>query len=355
MRFLPKILKNILISAVFIISGFLLSLLMQEFLMNNALISAIFVLAIYMISLMTDGYLYGIFSAIASMLMINYAFTFPYFEFNFTIPENIISAIILITVTVLTSMLTTKLKRQEAVRLEGERERMRANLLRAVSHDLRTPLTTIIGASSAMIENYDDFSEDQKTKMLTDIREDAEWLVRMVENLLSVTRIGTGDVQIIKTPVVLEELMDSVLIKFRKRFPARQVQLDIPDEFISVPVDATLIEQVLMNLLENAILHAKGMTELRLNVHTEGLKLIFNIEDNGCGIPPERLKTLFTGTAAASVDIRNADSHKHNSGIGLSVCASIIHAHGGKIFVENRAEGGTRFSFYLNMEEDTDE
>ena len=350
---ISKLLKNLLISALFIGSALLLSLLMQKFMLNNALISAVYVLAIYLISLTTDGYLYGIISAIIAVLMINYAFTFPYLEFNFTIPENILSAVIMITVTVLTSALTTKLKRQEAVRIEIERERMRGNLLRAVSHDLRTPLTTIIGASSAIIENYASFSDKQKTDMLLDIREDAEWLVRMVENLLSVTKIGSGEVKIVKTPVVLEELIDSILIKFKKRFPHQRIAVDIPEDFITVPVDATLIEQVLINLMENAVLHAHGMTELKMTVHREDMKLYFSIEDDGCGIPQNRLKTIFCGSTPGEHE--SADARKRNTGIGLSVCATIINAHSGRIFAENKLSGGAKFSFYLLLEDDSDE
>ena len=349
----PKLLKNLLISTLSIGSALLLSLLMQKFLLNNALISAVYVLAIYLISLTTDGYLYGIISAIIAVLMINYAFTFPYFEFNFTIPENILSTVIMITVTVLTGTLTTKLKHQEAVRVEIERERMRGNLLRAVSHDLRTPLTTIIGASSAIIENYDSFSDEQKNDMLQDIREDAEWLVRMVENLLSVTKIGSGEVKILKTPVVLEELIDSVLIKFKKRFAKQNIIVDIPDDFITIAADATLIEQVLINLMENAVLHAHGMTELKMTVFPDGEKLYFTIEDDGCGIPQNRLKTIFSGSMPGEHE--SADARKRNTGIGLSVCATIINGHGGGIFAENKPEGGAKFTFYLILEDDSDE
>ena len=353
MQRIPKLLKNLLVSFLCIGTALLLSLLLQKYLLNYTLIPAVFVLFIYLISLATDGYLYGIVSAIIAVLMINYAFTFPYFEFNFTIPENILSAVMLITVTVITSALTTKIKRMEAVRREIERERTRANLLRAVSHDLRTPLTTIIGASSAIIDNYDGFSDLQKTEMLSDIREDAEWLVRMVENLLSVTRIGSGEVKIVKTPVVLEELIDSVLIKFKKRFPKQNVAVDIPDDFIAVPVDVTLIEQVLINLMENAVLHARGMTKLGVSVHNEGDKLWFSVEDDGCGIPANRLKNIFAGTTPPADEI--ADSNKHNTGIGLSVCKTIINAHGGAIFAKNALSGGANFTFYLILEDDIDE
>ena len=162
-------------------------------------ISTIFVFAVFLTSLLTDGYLYGIISAFAGMLAVNYAFTYPFFALNFIIPANFISAIIMITIAFLTSMLTTKVKRQEALKAEGEKERMRANLLRAVSHDLRTPLTTIYGASTTLLENQGTFSPEQQEAMLRGIQEDSDWLMRMVENLLSITKIDSGKIKIIKT------------------------------------------------------------------------------------------------------------------------------------------------------------
>lgn len=109
----------------------------------------------------------------------------------------------------LTGALTTKIKLQEALKTQSEKERMRSNLLRAVGHDLRTPLTTIYGSTSAMLDNYDSFSDELKLKMLKGIKEDSEWLTRMVENLLSVTRLDGGNVKLLKSSTVLEELLDS--------------------------------------------------------------------------------------------------------------------------------------------------
>ena len=139
--------KNILLLIAIMCAAFGISLLIHKLFDTVALIPAIFVLAVFIISLITEGYGYGIAASFISVLAVNYAFTFPYFRFNFTISENMVSAVIMIIVTLITGALTTKLKRQEAIKAESEKERMRANLLRAVSHDLRTPLTTIYGSN----------------------------------------------------------------------------------------------------------------------------------------------------------------------------------------------------------------
>ena len=329
-------------------SAFVLSFYVESRLGIGSLEPAMFALAVFLISLKTNGYIYGIVGSALSVLALNFAFTFPYFKFNFYLTENLISALIMLCITISTSALMTKVRKQEKIKAENEKEKMRANLLRAVSHDLRTPLTTIYGSSSAIIEKYEQLNKEQILQLAGGIKEDSEWLVRMVENLLSVTRIDSGQVKIIKTPTVLEELIDSVVLKFKKRYPAQNVQLDIPDDMIIIPMDAILIEQVIVNILENAVQHAEGMTQITLKVFTYLDKAIFEIKDNGCGINPKRLETLFSGYCVAEDDI--ADSQKKNAGIGLSVCATIIKAHGGSIEAENERQGGAVFRFALETE-----
>ena len=306
------------------------------------------VLAVFLISLVTDGYVYGILASLLSVLIDNFVFAFPYFAFDFINSINLISAVVMLIVAIITCTLTTKLKMQEKLRAEGEMERMRANLLRAISHDLRTPLTTIYGSSSTILENYDSIRKEQQIKLLGEIREDSESLIRMVENLLSVTRIGEGIVKLEKVPTVLEELIDTLLVKFHKHYPDARVQVTIPEEFISIPMDPVLIEQVLMNLLENAVFHAHGMRSLWLRVEVKHKHAVFCVEDDGCGISEERMAHLFTGLLDSKAP---ADSNRNNMGIGLSVCRTIIRAHGSELKAGNRPEGGAAFRFSLEMEE----
>ncbi len=354
MKILGKhILRDSMITVISLICAFGLSLLFQYIFDVQEHITTVFVFAVFLISLMTEGYLYGVLAAFVGTIAVNYAFTFPYFALNFTIPVNLISGVIMIAIAVLTCALTTKLKHHETMKAESEKERMRANLLRAVSHDLRTPLTTIYGSSTTLIENKDVMTDEQKLKIAEGIKEDSEWLVRMVENLLSITRIDSGQVKIIKTPTVLEELVDSVIFKFKKRYPSQKVELEIPDEMIVIPMDAILIEQVIVNILENAVQHALGMTKLVLRVFIQRNNAVFQIEDNGCGISAKRLETIFTGYYTSEDSM--ADSRKKNAGIGLSVCATIIKAHGGSIKAENLKTGGVVLSFVLDTEEISDD
>jgi two-component system sensor histidine kinase KdpD len=199
-----------------------------------------------------------------------------------------------------------------------------------------------------MIENYDEISKDRHLKLLSNVQSDAQWLTRMVENLLSVTRVDADKVRLTKNSTVLEELIDSLLVKFHKHYPQQAVHIQIPESFVSIPMDAMLIEQVLMNLLENAVFHAKGMENLWLTVQIKNGEAVFTVADDGCGIGAERLETLFSGNPATN---NGADTGRSNMGIGLSVCAAIVRAHGGSIWAENRPEGGARFCFTLKTED----
>ena len=215
--------KDALFSLLILTLSFLLNLLLVEQFRTYTLTPMIFVLGVFLVSWRTQGYFWGISTSLVSVLAVNYVFTYPYYAFDLITPECLVSAVVMLIVAILTGTLTTQIKHQQRIRAEIERERMRGNLLRAVSHDLRTPLTSIYGATSAVVENYDSLSREQKLELLEGTTEDAQWLIRMVENLLSVTRIDDEKVSITKSPTVLEELVDTVLVKFRKRCPQQQV------------------------------------------------------------------------------------------------------------------------------------
>ena len=331
-----------------LLAAFCVNLLLLELFNTRTMIPMIFVLGVFLVSWRTQGYFWGVTASLISVLAVNYAFTYPYWAFDLITPECLSSAAVMLVVAIMTGALTTKLKEQEKMKAEAEKERMRGNLLRAVSHDLRTPLTSIYGACSAMIENYDEIPREKHLKLLTDVRADAQWLVRMVENLLSITRIDGAKVRLAKKDTVLEELIDAVLVKFHKHYPDQKVQVQIPEDFVSIPMDAMLMEQVLMNLLENAVFHAKGMENLWLRVEIKENKAVFSVADDGCGIPQERMAGLFTGLLSSEAP---TDTSRSNMGIGLSVCGAIVKAHGGEIQAKNRPEGGAEFSFALEMEE----
>lgn len=345
--------KDFFFTGFVLAASYFLSFCIQFGFQTDTMVPTIFVLGVFFISMRTVGYFWGIFASLVSVILVNFTFTIPHFAIDLMNPVNLMAAIVMLLVAIMTSALTTQMKQQEKIKAESEKERMRGNLLRAVSHDLRTPLTSIYGASSVIIDNYDFLSREQQIKLLGEIHEDSQWLIRMVENLLSVTRIDDGVARINKDAVVLEELIDTVLVKFHKHYPKQKIQVEIPDDFISIPMDAMLIEQVLINILENAVIHAKNMTELCLSVRIEREQAVFEIADNGCGIPEDRLAKIFSGYLER--DNTPTDGSRNNMGIGLSVCSTIIKAHGGEIYAKNRAEGGAVFGFLLELEDEDEQ
>ena len=345
----PKqLLKDGLFTLATLVTAFLVNLFLVAKFDTKTMTPMIFVLGVFLVSWRTQGYGFGLIASLVSVLAVNWAFTYPYWAFDLISPECISSAVVMLIVSTMTGALTTRLKQQEKLKAEAETERMRGNLLRAVSHDLRTPLTSIYGSSSAIIENFDTIPDPQKLSLLKDIQSDSQWLCRMVENLLSVTRVDAGSVRLSKQSVVLEELIDALLLKFHKHYPDQKVLLSIPEDFVSIPMDPVLIEQVLMNLLENAVFHARGMRNLWLRVETKSRQAVFSVEDDGCGIAAEKLEKLFTGLLDSQAP---ADSARSNMGIGLSVCRTIIKAHGSELEAANRPEGGAVFRFALEMED----
>lgn len=345
-----QFLGDSLFTLVTLAGAFGVNLLLQTLFKTYTMTPMIFVLGVFLVSRKTQGFFYGITASLVSVLAVNYAFTYPYYAFDLITPECLSSAVVMLIVAIMTGTLTTTIKQQEKVKAEAERERLRGNLLRAVSHDLRTPLTSIYGACSTLIDNYDGLSRSQHMKLLGDVRGDSEWLMRMVENLLSITKVGAENVRLAMDDTVLEELIDTVMLKFYKHYPTQKVHVQIPEEFVSIPMDAMLTQQVLINLLENAVFHAKGMKNLWLTVQLQPGQALFTVADDGCGIPPERMGSLFSGNQSSTA---HADSGRSNMGIGLSVCAAIVRAHGSEIRAYNRKDGGAAFCFTLKLEDES--
>ena len=311
--------------------------------------TTVFIFAVFLISLCTDGYVYGVLSAFAGMLMVNYAFTYPLLQWDFIATENVISAFIMIIIAILTGTLTTKLKAHEAIKAESERERMRANLLRAISHDLRTPLTTIYGASSALREKGDSLSKEQQDTILKSIQEDSKWLIKMVENLLSITRLNDGRLKFKFTDQLLDEVIAEALRHISRKHDDYKIVTDC-EELVLARMDVRLIMQVLINLVDNAIKYTPpGSVILIRGRKTDGRAQI-SVEDNGPGIPeemkPHVFEMFYTGKKAI------ADSHR-SMGLGLALCRSIVEAHNGTLMLTEHEPHGCNFTFTLPLSEVT--
>lgn len=304
-------------------------------------------LAVLLVSRYTNGYFWGVFSSILSVVIINYFFTEPHFAFDLLQPGYPIAFAVMLTGCIITGASTTQLVEKEKIRTMAEKERMRANLLRAVSHDLRTPLTSISGSASVLIDNDGKIDKAERRSLLIEIQEEAQWLIRMVENLLAVTRISNENGELHKTVEVVEEIAAEAVQKLKKRYPDAPIRVYVPDDILFVPMDAILIEQVLINLMENSIRHGEHVTKIKLEILQKGEFAVFKLTDNGCGFDRKKLDNLFDGNVSSNNP--NSDITK-DMGIGLSVCKSIINAHGGSVEAENIIGGGACVKFSLPLE-----
>ena len=319
--------------------------LLQKITSSDVHVPMIFVLAVLIVSLSTDGYFYGLLAAVVSVIGVNYAFTYPYMKLDFSISGYPLTFMTMLAVGFACSTLTSRVRMQEQLRIETEREHMRANLLRALSHDLRTPLTSISGSITTVLDADGALGPEMERELLGGAKRDAEWLCRMVENLLSVTRISDEHRSLIKSEELLEEVLSEAVQRFRKRPDAVPVSVSVPVEAQLVPMDAMLIEQVLMNLMDNAVTHGESVTQIWINAESDGDRVTISVRDNGCGIEPALLPHLFDGSLPLSGGSRSDGSRF--MGIGLSVCRTIVEAHGGSIQAGNAPDGGAVIRFSL--------
>lgn len=350
------LLHNIIVTVLLLALATIGSSFFQHVSHNTTNIAMIYMLAVLLTARFTEGYVPGIIASVIGTIFINYIFTYPYMALNFTLEGYPVTFTVMMMISGITSTLITHTKEQnriinerEKLLMEAEKEKMRANLLRAISHDLRTPLTSIIGTSSAFLDHGNDIPIQEK-EAFQSIYDDSNWLLNMVENLLSVTRIRDDNRPVNKTSEPLEEVVSESIIRFKKRIPSAQVHASIPDDFIMIPMDATLIEQVIINLLENAVYHSDSTEPISLKVLIENGYAWFHVIDYGKGIPPELLSTIFDGHSSTP---NNSGDSRKGMGIGLSICKTIILAHGGKITAKNH-ECGACFSFSLPLGENNE-
>ena len=226
--------------------------------------------------------------------------------------------------------------------MQAENERFRANLLRAVSHDLRTPLTSISGSASSILNN--DFDEETKKKLISDIYDDSIWLINLVENLLSASRLDDGKVQLKTEPQLVEDIINEAVTHVNRKILNYNLKVELENDFIMVDVDVRLIVQVLINILDNAIKYTDEVTDIIIRSFTKGNKVIIEILDNGLGISKENQECIFDMFFTSS---ESKGDSRRGLGLGLALCKSIINAHGGDIYVRNNKPKGTVIGFTL--------
>ncbi|MCI8870121.1 MAG: DUF4118 domain-containing protein [Lawsonibacter sp.] len=359
----------LLLWAAYCISGSLLEHTGAE---NNS--ALVFVLAVMVISIITTGYAYGVVASLVGGFCINYFFMYPYAAFSLSHAGYPVAMFSMVAISIIVCALTSRVKlmaveavtreqnakalyqmnqrlyeEKAAIQLKAAQENIRSNILRAVSHDLRTPLTAISGAATVLLES-EEMRSEKSASLLTDIKEDADSLITMVENILSVTRIQDGQTPLKKREEMLEEVAGAAVVAIRRRFPGVPVATELSEDILYLPMDPILIKQVIVNLLENSIRHSGDFEHICLRLFRQENWAVVEVRDQGCGLSADLRQAIQNGEQLPQN--LSGDSSR-GMGIGLSVCQSIIKAHSGFFAAGNAPEGGAVFRFGLPMEEET--
>ena len=239
-------------------------------------------------------------------------------------------------------------REKEETEILAKNEKMRANLLRTISHDLRTPLTSISGNADNLLSNGESFDEDTKQQIYKDIYNDSEWLINLVENLLSVTRLEDGNMKLNKSVELMDEIIAEALNHINKNGVEHKIQVCENEDIVLVDVDARLIVQVIINIVDNAIKYTPKCSEITISTQKHDKMLSVSIADSGNGIADDIKDKVFDMFYTGANKI--ADSRR-SLGLGLALCKTIITAHGGEISVTNNKPHGAVFIFTLPVKE----
>ena len=235
-------------------------------------------------------------------------------------------------------------KEKEQAAVFAKNEQLRANLLRAISHDLRTPLTSISGNASNLLSNYEKLDEETRLQVFTDIFDDSQWLISLVENLLSVTRIEEGRMNFNMSVQLMDEVIDEAMKHINRKGAEHNITVECRDELLLARMDAKLIIQVIINLVDNAVKYTPVGSDITITAENIEDFVSVRVADNGSGIPdsvkPHVFEMFYTG------DNKIADSRR-SLGLGLALCKSIVHAHGGEISLTDNLPHGSIFTFII--------
>jgi two-component system sensor histidine kinase KdpD len=237
-------------------------------------------------------------------------------------------------------------QRDTAIKLE--QEQLRANLLRSISHDLRTPLTSISGNAGILIGNDEKIEVEERERLYLDIYDDSMWLINLVENLLSVTRIENGAMNLNLQAELVSDVVGEAMKHINRKSIEHEITVEEEDDMLVAKMDAKLIMQVIINLVDNAIKYTVVKSHIVIRTRKRKQDIVIEVSDNGVGIADEQKEKLFD--MFYTVDNHIADGRR-GMGLGLALCKSIIMAHGGDISVRDNIPSGTIFRFTLKEEE----
>jgi two-component system, OmpR family, sensor histidine kinase KdpD len=280
-------------------------------------------------------------ASILNVAAFNFFFVPPHGTFTVTDAQHLLTFAMMLALGLIVSGLIERVRAraraQAELAIEAETERIRSALLASISHDLRTPLAVITGASSSLAERGEQLTAPERTALAQSIFQQARDMSELVTKVLQMTRLESGAIQLERDWGSLGEIAGSVLRRLRERLATHLVMVEVPEDLPLVRVDASLIEQVLGNLLENAARHTPPRTLVRLRAQASGGEIVVSVEDFGPGLPEGDLERIF-------------DKFHRGAGLGLAICRAIVRLHGGRIWAERLPGVGSAFRFTLPVE-----
>jgi two-component system sensor histidine kinase KdpD len=311
-------------------------------------IAMVYVLAVVVIALRFSRGV-AVATALLSVLTFNFFFVPPRWSLAVGDPQHLLTFAIVLAVALIVSRLhqdvLERAKAQAALEVEAETERIRSALLASISHDLRTPLAVMSAASSSLAEGGERMSAGERQALAQSVFHQSRDMSERVSKVLQMTRLEAGTMSLERDWSSLGELAGAVLARLRERLAGHRVMVDMPDDLPLVRVDATLVEQALGNLLENAATHTPPGTLVRLRAQQREGELIVSVEDFGPGLPAGDAERVF-----AKFHRPGAEGAAGGVGLGLAICRAIVRLHHGRAWAEQLPGGGSAFRFALPLE-----
>lgn len=301
------------------------------------------------------GRLPSIATSFAAVLLFNFFFTEPHYTLRVHDSQYLFTFGVMLVIAILVSTLTAHANERDRLSETARRavaraevEKLRSTLLSSVSHDFRTPLAAIAGASSSLLEAGEGLVEDERRELLQTIIEESARLTRLVDNLLHITRIESGQFPLRKEWNLVDDLVGSALACLAAPLAGRSVETRLPDDLPMLQVDGVLIEQVLINLLDNAAKYSPEGAPIDISAYLDGPWLVLEVADRGPGVAANDKARIFDKFSRGS---RTGAGPMRGAGLGLAICQAVAVLHGGKVEVLDRDGGGSRFRMVLPVEE----
>lgn len=324
-----------------------LSFFLQSYGIRKENILMIYIVGVLVITVTTTGYLYGMMASVCSVLLFNYFFTVPVHTFAMTDQNDVVLLVFFLIAGFISASIMVRFHNQvriaEETRAQMEREKLKSNMLRSISHDFRTPLTGIMGAAG-LLKEADELDAGVRKELAGEIQEQSVWLMRLMENILNMTKLESEEFEIRKNQEVVDDLIYEAVSHIIGLREKRRFEIKLPSELIVVNVDGKLMVQVLVNLLDNAMKHTGENGWICIEARYDAGKVWIRVEDDGDGIPEDLKENIFDEFITRSDE---KGDRQRGIGLGLAICKAVVNAHGGNIYAENRKEGGARFRFWL--------